>query len=70
MSCSGPSSQKTAGLDSWKKKKGMTGKKKPRMMPLSMEAVRDGDCVPVTLSMESIHCSSNARACSSSVTVS
>ena len=69
MSCSVPSSQNTAGLVSKKKKIGRRGRKNPKRTPDTK--VRevcvdefDSDAVPA-LSIESIHCSSSARACSS-----
>lgn len=68
-SCSVPSSQNTAGLLSKKKKTGIKGKKNPSNTP---ETKGRDDCVDEleseavpALSMESIHCSSSERACSS-----
>lgn len=65
-----PSSQKTAGFTFFIKKNGRRGKKKPIIVPWSTAELVDEDdwertAVPA-LSIESIHCSSNARKCSSS----
>ena len=68
-SCSLSSSQNTAGFRFHMKKKGMRGKKKPMMTPWSTVAEAPPACESVAdpaLSMESIHCSSSDRACSSS----
>jgi hypothetical protein len=67
-----PLSQNAAGLGARKKKKGRSGKKKPTMVPLSTARARespsaDPPLAPPPLPRESIHCSSSARACSSSV---
>jgi hypothetical protein len=67
-----PLSQNAAGLGTLRKKKGRRGKKKPMMMPLSTARAREslsGDALPEAppLPRASIHCSSSARACSSSV---
>lgn len=62
-------SQNTAGLRLRRKKKGIKGKKNPRSTPcktddeLEDEDARTDELPP---SMLSIHCSSSARACSSS----
>lgn len=52
------------------KKKGMRGKKKPASTPCITDELEEGPCdneaVP-GVSIESIHCSSRARACSWSV---
>ena len=70
-SCSVSSPQKTAGFCVRMKKNGRRGKKKPMRTPwrkleeldeLELESVAEP-----ALSMESIHCSSRARVCSSSV---
>lgn len=68
-SCSLLSSQNTAGFRFHIKKKGMRGKKKPMRTPWSMAVEAPPACESVAdpaLSMESIHCSSSDRACSSS----
>ena len=69
-SCSVPLSQNAAGLGSRMKKNGSRGKKNPNTMPCKTEELVedddwDNDAV-LALSSESIHCSSSARACSSS----
>lgn len=66
-----PLSQNAAGLGARRKKNGRRGKKKPMMMPLSTARARESlsaDAVPEPppLPRASIHCSSSARACSSS----
>lgn len=65
-SCSLPSSQNTAGLVEWKKKRLYSGKKNPVMTPANVVDCEDWDkdAVPPP-AIESIHCSSNMRACSS-----
>lgn len=63
-----PSSQNAAGLASRRKNRGKMGKKNPMTMPRRIILCADvctSGAFPA-LSMESIHCSSNARACSSS----
>lgn len=68
-SCSLSSSQNTAGFRFHIKKKGMRGKKKPMRTPWSTVVEAPPACESVAdpaLSMESIHCSSSDRACSSS----
>jgi hypothetical protein len=63
------SDQNTAGLGPRRKKKGRNGKKKPRRTPCRIVEFADEDWESVAdpaLSMLSIHCSSRARACSSS----
>jgi hypothetical protein len=69
-SCSVPLSQNAAGFGSRIKKNGSKGKKNPNTMPCRIdefveEEDWDSDAV-LALSSESIHCSSSARACSSS----
>jgi len=66
-----PLSQNAAGLGARRKKNGRRGKKKPMMMPLSTARARelvsvDPPVDPLPLPRASIHCSSSARACSSS----
>ena len=66
-----PSSQNTAGFGSRKKKNGSTLKNTPVTIPCSSVEVEDPDATcdkeaVAALSSESIHCSSKARACSSS----
>lgn len=62
-------SQKAGGLVSLKYRKGMSGKKKPINRPCkTVEEVDDDASDSATVpaeSMESIHCSSRVRACSS-----
>jgi len=64
-----PSSQKTAGFEVRMKKNGIKGKKNPTRTPWTMEGPEDDgwESADSALSMESIHCSSNALACSVSV---
>lgn len=65
-----PFSHPTAGFGSLIKKNGSNGKKKPNTMPCRIDALPDEDDwerdAVLALSRESIHCSSRARACSSS----
>lgn len=66
--CSLSSSQNTAGLLLRKKKKGISGKKKPSTIPLWSDDTAVCDCeLLLPPSSESIHCSSSTRACSSSI---
>jgi hypothetical protein len=60
-----PFNQNTAGFASHMKKIGSMGKKNPTMRPCKTEEDVEGESARVGLSRESIHCSSNARACSS-----
>lgn len=70
ISLSLPSSQNTAGLGFFMKKKGKIGKKNPIIVPWSIAEFVDAEWERITLpelSIESIHCSSSARKCSSSI---